>query len=255
MVAQHHHHAKASVGNETTVILERKRAQLLIVRNLHIEAFEEEFDSLEKKTDCQKTSPLLKLYYPIIDSDGLLRIGGRLKRADLPYEERHPLILHGKHHVTSLIVKNCHEEAKHQDRHFTHGMVRSKGFWIVGGKRLVNRVIHPCLKFTARRTRRGHAYSKRWAVIFTCLSTRAIHIELIESMDASSFINALRRFMAIRGPVQQIRSDCGTNFKGAQNELESALKETDQKIVETYLNSPECEWIFNSPHASHRGGV
>ena len=74
-------------------------------------------------------------------------------------------------------------------------------------------------------------------------------------MDASSFINALRRFMAIRGPVQQIRSDCGTNFKGAQNELESAVKETDQKIVETYLNSQECEWIFNSPDASHTGGV
>ena len=61
--------------------------------------------------------------------------------------------------------------------------------------------------------------------------------------------------MAIRGPVQQIRSDCRTNFKGAQNELESALKETDQKIVETYLNSQECEWIFNPPHASHTGGV
>ena len=108
---------------------------------------------------------------------------------------------------------------------------------------------------TARRTRGGHAYSKRWAVIFTCLSTRAIHIELIESMDASSFINALRRFMAIRGPVQQIRSDCGTNFKGAKNELESAKKETNQEIVEAYLNSQECEWIFNSPHASHTGGV
>ena len=141
MVAQHHHHAKASVGNETTVIQARKRAQLLIVRNLQIEAFEEEFDSLEKKKELSKTSPLLKLN-PIIDSDGLLRIGGRLKRADFPYEVRHPLILPGKHHVTSLIVKNCHEEAKHQGRHFTHGMVRSKGFWIVGGKRLVNRDRH-----------------------------------------------------------------------------------------------------------------
>jgi hypothetical protein len=103
MVAQHHHHAKASVGNETTVFQARKRAQLLIVRNLQIEAFEEEFDSLEKKKGLSKTSPLLKLN-PIIDSDGLLRIGGRLKRAYLPYEERHPLILPGKHHVTSLIV-------------------------------------------------------------------------------------------------------------------------------------------------------
>jgi hypothetical protein len=71
MVAHHHHHhhAKASVSNETTVIQARKRAQLLMVRNLQIEAFEEEFDSLEKKKGLSKTSPLLKLN-AIIDSDG-----------------------------------------------------------------------------------------------------------------------------------------------------------------------------------------
>ncbi|CAB4006040.1 Hypothetical predicted protein [Paramuricea clavata] len=215
MVAQHHHHAKASVGNETTVIQARKRAQLLIVRNLQIEAFEEEFDSFEKKKGLSKTSPLLKLN-PIIDSDGLLRIDGRLKQADLPYEERHPLILPGKHHVTSLIVNNCHEEAKHQGRHFTHGMVRSKGFWIVGGKRLVNRVIHQCLKckklrgklhqqkmadlpseritpsapftfvgldvfgpweVTARRTRGGHAYNNKEQSLAEKFKTLATLIE------------------------------------------------------------------------------
>jgi hypothetical protein len=48
-------------------------------------------------------------------------------------------------HVTSLFVKHCHEEVKHQERHFAHGMIRNKGFWIVGGKRLVNQVIDQCL--------------------------------------------------------------------------------------------------------------
>ncbi len=55
--------------------------------------------------------------------------------------------------------------------------------------------------------------------MFTCLSVRAVHIELIESLDTSSFINALRRFLAIRGPVKLIRSDRGTNFVGACREL------------------------------------
>ena len=76
----------------------------------------------------------------------------------------------------------------------------------------------------ARHTRGGLARDKRWAVLFTCMSTRAIHIEVIESMDTSSYINALRRFLAIRGSVIQLHSYCETNFVGARNELQAVLK-------------------------------
>jgi hypothetical protein len=78
-------------------------------------------------------------------------------------------------------------------------------------------------------------------VIFTCLTVRAIHIELIESLDISSFINALRRFLALRGPVAQLRSDCGTNFVGARNEMEAAMNEMDKKDIEAYLVREGCE--------------
>lgn len=54
----------------------------------------------------------------------------------------------------------------------------------------------------ARRTRGGLLESKRWAVMFNSLVTRAVHIEVIESLSTSSFINALRRFIAIRGPAK-----------------------------------------------------
>lgn len=77
-----------------------------------------------------------------------------------------------------------------------------------------------------RRTRGGAAQSKRWAILFTCMSTRALHIEVIESMDSSSCINALRRLFALRGPVKQLRSDCGTNFVGACSEL--GIRQDDQ---------------------------
>ena len=79
------------------------------------------------------------------------------------------------------------------------------------------------------------ANSKRWAVLFTCLTIRAIHIELLESMDTSSFINALHRFLALRGPVVQLCSDCGTNFVGTHNELQSYLKEMDEGAIQSYL--------------------
>ena len=176
----------------------------------------------------------------MIDKEGFVRVGGRLEQAGLSYEERHPLILPSSHHVTTLLVTSYHGKVQHQGRHFTLGLIKSSGFWIIGGKRIVNSVINSCIKckklrgrqqiqkmadlpverltpappfsyvgldvfgpwtVSARRTRGGVANSKRWAVLFTCLTITAIHIELLESMDTSSFINALCRFLALRGPV------------------------------------------------------
>ena len=173
----------------------------------------------------------------MIDKEGFDRAGNRLEQAGLSYEERHPLILPSSHHVTTLLVTYYHGTVQHQGRHFTLGLIRSSGFWIIRGKRIVNNVINSCIKckklrgqqqiqkmadlpvkrltpappfsyvgldvfgpwtVSARRTRGGVANSKRWAVLFTCLTIRAIHIELLESMDTSSFINALCRFLALR---------------------------------------------------------
>nr|XP_061817683.1 uncharacterized protein LOC133607218 [Nerophis lumbriciformis] len=88
--------------------------------------------------------------------------------------------------------------------------------------------------------------------MFTCLSTRAVHIELIETMSTSSFINALRRFTAIRGPVRLLRSDQGTNFIGACRELQ--INSEDPKL-KAHLQDKGCTWIFNPPHSSYMGDV
>ena len=74
-------------------------------------------------------------------------------------------------------------------------------------------------------------------------------------MDASSFICALRRFFAIRGPVAKIRCDHGTNFVGGKSQLEDALLEMDQTRIQKFTAEQGCEWMFNPPHASHFGGV
>ena len=269
-----------------------KQAQSIIIKNMQLEAYGEDLKLLQNSERLPATSPLKKLN-PIIDAEGLLRVGGRLEHADLKFEERHPLILPSSHHATTLIVRYYHARVQHQGRHFTLGAIRSHGLWILGGKRLINSVINSCIKckklrgrqqiqkmadlpvdrltpappfsfvgldvfgpwlVSARRTRGGVTNSKRWDVLFTCLTTRAIHIELIESMDSSSFINALRRFLALRGPVVQLRSDCGTNFVGAHNELQASLNEMHD-TVQPYLASEGCDWIFNAPHSSHVGGV
>ena len=69
---------------------------------------------------------------------------------------------------------------------------------------------------------------KKYGVIFTCLASRAVHIEVASSLDTSSCIDAIRRFISRRGHVKEMFSDNGTNLVGAERELKQALKELNQ---------------------------
>ena len=99
---------------------------------------------------------------------------------------------------------------------------------------------------------------KRYDALFTCFSSRAVHIEITNTIDADSFIMALRRFLARRGLVQSIWSDNVTNFVSANNELQKALKEMNHLKIKNYLQGNDTDWILwhkNPPGASHMGGV
>ena len=96
---------------------------------------------------------------------------------------------------------------------------------------------------------------KRYGCLFTCLTTRAVHLEVACSMDTDSFINALRRFICRRGPPEIIRSDNGSNFVGAERELRKSLNSLNQVQIAECLRQKEITWIFNPPAASHMGGV
>ena len=106
-----------------------------------------------------------------------------------------------------------------------------------------------------RRTRGGVSQSKRWAVLYTCLTTRAIHLELIEELSTSSFINATRRFISIRGAVSEFRSDRGTNFVGATDCMNIDAINVEDGPVKTFMDNERVTWKFNSPQSSHMGGV
>lgn len=83
-------------------------------------------------------------------------------------------------------------------------------------------------------------------MIFTCMSVRAVHLEVVGSLDTSGFINAFRRFIAVHGPVRNICSDHGTNLVGPCEDLKIPSK-LDRKSVKTYLSDLGCTWIFNPP--------
>lgn len=95
---------------------------------------------IASKVNIPKNSPLWSLD-PFIDSYELLRVRGRLAEANLGPDEKRPLILPGRHHIAILLVRHFHEQTQHQGCHFTEGAIRSAGFWIVGGKRCVSKVI------------------------------------------------------------------------------------------------------------------
>jgi hypothetical protein len=96
---------------------------------------------------------------------------------------------------------------------------------------------------------------KRWGLLFTCLYSRAVHIELLEDLSTDAFINALRSFVAIRGPVQILFSDQGTNFMGAKNEFRKQLNMATDEKLKAYLVNSMIEFRTNSPEASHQGGT
>ncbi|XP_035281332.1 uncharacterized protein LOC118231544 [Anguilla anguilla] len=102
---------------------------------------------------------------------------------------------------------------------------------------------------------RGRSRVKRYGVLFTCLTSRAVHIKVAHSLDTNSCINTLRHFMSRKGQVSVLRSDNCTNFIGAERELREALKDLDQSKIKEAVMKRGVKWIFSTPGASHHGGV
>ncbi|XP_068209384.1 uncharacterized protein [Palaemon carinicauda] len=268
-------------------------AENFIIRSVQSEVYRVEMDCLQQNEPVPKCSQIANLN-PFLDEQGILRVGGRIVNSDLSLKEKKPIIVPGRHHTAMLLVRHYHGKVRHQGRHFTDGAVRSAGLWIVGGKRLISSFIHKCVtcrklkrktecqimsdlpedrlepsppftnvrvdafgpwRIVSRRTRGGYANSKRWAILFSCLVTRAVHIELIEEMSSSAFINALRRFISLRGQVKIFRSDRGTNFIGAVDKLRIDSINVEDGPFRKFLYNSGTTWIFNPSHSSHMGGA
>ena len=96
---------------------------------------------------------------------------------------------------------------------------------------------------------------KVYGCLFTCMSTRACHLELVDDLSTDHFIMALKRFIARRGRPQSIHSDNGTNFVGANNELQKCIIQLDEERIQNFCAPKEIEWKFQPPSAPHFGGA
>ena len=96
---------------------------------------------------------------------------------------------------------------------------------------------------------------KRWCCLFACLTTRAVHIEVAESLDTESCLVAVTRFLARRGyPSIIIRSN-GNNFIGAANELKAFKNKRGKVKIQSDLAQKKIVWKFGPSRAPHFGGV
>ena len=233
-----------------------------------------------------KTSSIYRLN-PFVDK-GVLRFGGRLNNADILQESKHPIILPCKSNVTMLIIRDAHEHLGHTGRGHVLARLHEK-YWIVAANSAVRQLISSCV--TCRRTKappqdqkmadlpkdrltpappftyvavdyfgpfttkQGTKEPKRYGALFTCLVGRAVHIEITNSLETDSFLNALHRFIARHGPVREIRCDNGTNFVRAERELREALEEMNHDELTEKLRQQQTDRKFNPPAASHMGGV
>ena len=271
-------------------------AEISVIKHMQSQAFPTELLQL-KETDRQapkgiqhkltKSSSIYKLD-PILN-EGLIRVGGRLSKAPIENEARHPIILPKKHHFVNLIVRHYHEIAGHSGSEYTLSLIRQR-FWLINARATVRKILNECISCRKRQApvskqkmaslpedrvtpakapftyvgidcfgpfevKRGRARVKRYGVLFTCLTLRAIHIEVANSLDTDSFINALRRFIARRGQPEEIRSDNGGNFVKGERELREAIDGWNQSKIHDCLLQRNIKWKYNPPASSHHGGV
>ena len=173
--------------------------------------------------------------------------GGRLKKAALAFEVKHPIIIPKKSHITELLNRHYHSKDQHHQGHgMTRNALRQTGYWKIDGGSSISHQLQKCV--TCRKLPGSHCVQKmanlpeeqltpalpfsytgmdvfgpwyikegqkelkRWGIIFTCLLSRAIYLETLNTMGTDSFINALRRFINRRGKVKELRCVRGPNF-------------------------------------------
>ena len=122
------------------------------MRNYQQSEFQDAYKILSSKIgNNQKLGSNIACLNPFLDSDGLIRVGGRLKQSSLEWSVVHPILLPRKGSITKLIVKWCREKAAHSGRNITLNEVRSSRYWVLQGNSLVKQIISKCV--TCRRLR------------------------------------------------------------------------------------------------------
>ena len=238
---------------------ETRKAEVYFIKLAQIEDFPEEIASLKAGRKLPSTSKLLPLN-PCLDEDGLVRCNSRLQFAEcLSWESRFPIVLPRRNAVTLLIVRDAHIQCKHGGTNQVLAQLSTK-YWIMSAREAIrewerecatckrnkakpaSQIMAPLSQLRIQQSRRafnqtsvdfagpfltkqgrGKTRQKRYLCLFTCLSCRAVHLEMAFSMDTDSFLNAFYRMVSRRGLPELMVSDNCTNFVSGDRELKELV--------------------------------
>ncbi|KMQ91466.1 transposon polyprotein [Lasius niger] len=221
--------------------LELKNCLLRWLQIAQRQDFESEVEALSRGEQVQRRSPLSALR-PFLGPDGLIRVGGRLQHSTLTYEERHPVILAKRGHLSLLLQQMGQLPV---DRVQAARPFRSAGVDYAGP-----------INLKASKGR-GIKSFKGYICLFVCMASRAVHLEAVSDLTTGSFLAAFRRLVARRGHCARLSSDNGTNFRGADRELREMFSAASEFYQEcrVQLAADGTEWTFIPPSAPHFGGL
>lgn len=272
---------------------ETNQALSRIISLVQREQFSEDISRLKDDDRCTKRLQKLK---PFLDDAGLLRVGGRISRANVPHDAKYQILLPKRHPFTNLLIDFYHRTHLHVGPQ-TLQFALAQTYWILCARDAVRmRTLRciPCVRarpvapqpsmaqLPAARVRAlraflhtmvdfaGHFHLKSskfrnakifksYVCVFVCMSTKAIHLELVPDLTTESFLNALRRFISRRGYCKNIYSDNGRTYVGCNrylNELYTFLRsESNQFAINNQLANVQVTWHFSPSYASHFNGL
>ncbi|KAF4514163.1 UNVERIFIED_CONTAM: hypothetical protein B566_EDAN019286 [Ephemera danica] len=279
MVVMHSNRTDCSLSVGSLQLHEIISVERNIIKMVQEERFEFNTYSSSTTLNIPISHPLSRLK-PVL-RDGLVCLGGRVSTA---------LALLPHHHlVVDMLIRHYHLACGHMGASCVLTEMRKK-YWAVKGMTNVRRVLRSCFVCRAATSRPcgqematlpaarieagvnpfsvcgvdyfgpfevkyGRSIIKRYGCLFTCLKTRAVHLEIAHFLSTDSFLMALIRFIGRRGTPEEIYSDNGSNFVGAEAELRRQVDRLDHQRISTAMLERGITWHFNPPSASHRGGV
>ncbi|XP_075241602.1 uncharacterized protein LOC142336577 [Convolutriloba macropyga] len=281
-------------SNNDSFASDEKRARNYLIIMSQNELFSGTISALLKGDNLEKGDKLMP-FTPFLDDEGLLRVGGRLNKAPLTYSWKHPLVLHSRSKIARLLIEKAHDDCGHQGVEHAKAHLQQT-FLLIGLRKMLQDLGKYC--FICRRWRADNVRPKmadlpefrfldankhypfvktemgkfgpfyiedmregtqmHYVCLFTCLVTRAVHLELCHDLSTDCLLMAIRRFVSQRGYPDLIVSDNGKNFIGANQAMRFKFQRSykpDNKYIRLQLAQQNIQWTFNPPLAPHFGGV
>lgn len=270
----------------TLTVTELRQAEIHVVRCSQSTSFYAEIQELVDPKKSRHRISIVKQLHLYLDNDKLLRCKGRIHNAAIDECTKFPILLPNRHPITSLIVRDAHESVLHSGENATITHIRQK-YWIPRIRQCVKSILKKCvickkvigrpyplpetpplvkyrLEESSPFTVTGVDFSgalhvkpdnggttKVYICLFTCATTRAIHLEVVQDLTEATFLQAFRRFCSRRSLPRLMVSDNGTTFHAAANQIR---KLASSEFLHNHLGKKGTEWTFIPNRAPWFGG-